>query len=60
MDIGPVILEHISDEPIFPEQEDFGPNVLRHKVYTLFSLGHRDYVPTALDKKDFKPVDLGW
>lgn len=46
--MGLVLLEHMADEPIVPEQEGFGPAVLRHKVDTLVSLGHRDFVPDSL------------
>jgi len=58
MDIVPTILEHTGGEPVALEQEDFGLGVLGHKVDTLFSLGHRDYVPATIDQKDFLPVNL--
>lgn len=46
--MGPIFLEHTTDEPIVPEQEGFGPAVLGHKVDTLVALGHMDFVPNAL------------
>lgn len=59
MDIGHVVLKHTGDEPVAPEQEDFGLVVLGHKVDTLVSLGHRDILPNALGKYDFRPANLG-
>ena len=59
MDIGPISLKHMGDELVVPEQEDFGPDVLGHKVDTLFALGHRNFVAATLYQKYFEPVDLG-
>lgn len=46
--MGPVVLEHTTDEPIIPEQEGFRLAVLRHKVDALVALGHTDFVPDSL------------
>jgi len=58
MDMRPIILEHMGDEPVVPEQEDFGHAVPGHKVDTLVALGHRDFVPNALGWQDSELVDL--
>ena len=39
--MGPIVLEHTTDEPIVHEQEGFGLVVLGHKVDTLISLGNK-------------------
>jgi len=57
--MGPVVLEHVVDEPVVSQLEDFGPAFLGHKVDTLVSLGRRDFVPNALSRQDSEPVDLG-
>ena len=57
--MGPVLLEHMVDEPVVPEQEDYGPAILGHNVDKIVALRRRDFVPDSLGRQGSKPVDLG-
>lgn len=59
MGMETVVLQHRVFGPGVPKQEGSGPEVLGHKVDTIFALGCRHFVPGSLGWQDSQPVGLG-